>query len=228
MLIWHCNCIDGFSKLQSESIDLIVTDPPYGINYKSGHQTQDNRSGNTKKVRDYEYFGKIINDDNLPLDWLDQAFRVLKPNKAIYIFSHWKTWGLLFNAVVDSGFKIKNMIILNKFNWGMGDLKGSFAPKHELLLFAAKGRHILNFEKRLPDIWNVPVFYSGAKRRHPTEKPRSWVDTPIKASSIEGDIVLDPFAGSGSFLEHAESLGRKAMGFELDDTYPNPTYLASV
>jgi len=102
----------------------------------------------------------------------------------------------------------------------MGDLNGSFAPKHELILFACKGRHVLHFpDKRLADIWKCSVKYSGSFRLHPNEKPLSWVENIIACSSVIGDVVLDLFCGSGSFLEASKRLERRFIGVEIDQHY---------
>ena len=215
-----CDCVRGMKLFPNQCIDLIITDIPYGINYKSQKQNYDTRSGKTIKIEREEYFQEIQNDDAVPIEWLLEAFRLLKDGSAIYIFSHWKTWGKLYNAVENAGFKIKNMIVLNKSNHGMGDLKGSYAPKHELLMFATKGRHTLNFpDKRENDIWDVKVKFSGSKRLHPNEKPLSWILPAILNSSNEKDIILDPFIGSGSTAEVCIENNRNFIGIDIDKQY---------
>ena len=216
------DCLKEMKAIPDSSIHLIITDPPYGINYKSNKQNCDTRGTITVNKHSTDYFDKIDGDDKLSIDWLIDAFRVLKNNSAIYIFSHWKTWGALQAAVENAGFKVKNMIVLNKSNHGMGDLKGSFASKHELLMFAAKGRHYLNFPNgRKNDVWNVPVKFSGAKRLHPNEKPISWITPCIENSSKQGDLVLDPFAGSFTVAEACKKLNRKCISIEKDLKYFN-------
>jgi site-specific DNA-methyltransferase (adenine-specific) len=212
------DCNQYLPTLESDSIDLIVTDIPYGIDYKSNKQNYDTRGKTSVRKNREEYFKKIKNDKNVPTEWLPEAYRLLKKNSAIYIFCHWKTWDILKPAVEEVGFKIKNMIVLNKSNHGMGDLKGSYAPKHELMLFATKGRHVLKFpEGRMRDVWDVPVKYSGAKRRHPNEKPLSWIEPCLSNSSKEGDLVLDPFAGCGTVGECCEKMRRRHISIEIDD-----------
>lgn len=153
-------------------------------------------------------------------DWIKEAHRVVKDTGAIYIFAHWSKWCHLHLATSDVGFTVKNMIVLNKSNHGMGDLKGSYAPKHELLMFAAKGKHQLNFpEGRINDVWNVPVKFSGARRFHPNEKPLEWIIPAVKNSSNEGDVILDPFMGSGTTGIVAVAMGRRFVGAEKDREY---------
>lgn len=215
------DCFELLKNIPSEAIDMIYTDVPYGIEFKSNKQNHDTRSGKTVKVDREEFFQEINGDKELPsVDWLKQAYRVLKNNSAIYVCVHWETFGELKSQVVCAGFKPKNMIVLNKSNHGMGDLKGQYAPKHELILFATKGRHILNFpEGRKNDVWDVPVKYSGAIRLHPNEKPLSWIVPAIINSSCEGDVVLDPFMGSGSTGEASLKNGRRFIGMDNDPRY---------
>ncbi len=109
------------------------------------------------------------------------------------------------------------MIVINKSNHGMGDLDGQYAPKHKLLMFAVKGRHILNFaDKRMNDVWDGPVKYSGSVRYHPNEKPMSWIEPIVLNSSHPGDVILDPFCGSGTTGVVANKWDRKYYLIEAD------------
>lgn len=198
------------------SVDLIVTDPPYGISYVSGRQSFDGRTpGQTIRKRHRGYFGGIEGDDSLPVSWLPAAYRCIKDTGAIYIFGHWRTWPELSKALVSVGFILKSMIVINKSNHGMGDLRGSYGPKHELLAFACKGRHLLR-GRRLPDVWDMPVKFSGALRRHPNEKPLSWVRPCILSSSDIDDLVIDPFVGSGAILVAALRESRQVAGCDIE------------
>lgn len=197
-------CLNVLETLNDESVDLIITDPPYGIAYKSNRQ---------------DYFDMIKNDDKLDFRWINECFRVLKNNSAIYICVHWSKWSVFYDAVISVGFEIKNMIVFNKSNHGMGDLTGQFAPKHELLLFAVKGRHTFYQARRIPDIWDVSVICSRSHHKHPNEKPVKWFFNPIKYSSKKGDLVLYPFCGSGSTCAAAEYLGRNYLGIEMYEPY---------
>lgn len=203
----HDDCTNVLSHIIDQSIDLIVTNPPYGISFDSGKN---------------KYFGQIKNDNNIPLGWIKESYRILKDNSAIYIFCHWKTWGPLFDEVSNCGFSVKNMIVLNKSNHGMGDLKGQYAPKHELLMYASKGRHILNFpHKRMNDVWDVPIKFTKSHRYHQNEKPYSWIEPCIINSSKEGDTVLDPFMGSGTTMVVCQKINRNGIGIEIDEQYIN-------
>lgn len=214
------DCLDLLKELPDNSIDMVYTDIPYGINFKSHKQNHDTRTGKTVKIERNEYFQEINNDDNIPpIEWLKESHRVLKNGTAIYICVHWETFGELKAQVVECGFVPKNMIVLNKSNHGMGDLKGQYAPKHELILFAAKDRHILNFPPRMNDVWDVPVKFSGARRLHPNEKPVQWIIPAIENSTKIGGVVLDPFMGSGSTGDACLRTGRCFIGFDNDCQY---------
>jgi len=214
------DCLEHFKNIKDGSIGLIVTDPPYGDNYKSNKQLGNTRKGFTETTREKHYFDKIQNDDKVLSDWIYESFRVLKNGGAIYCFCKWKTYSEFENYIKDAGFQLKNMIVVNKSNHGMGDLKGQYAPKHELIIFAVKGRHILNRTNgRLTDVWNLKVKYSGSYHHHPNEKPIEWMTTPILESSNENDFILDPFMGSGSTGVACKNLNRRFIGIEKDEKY---------
>lgn len=215
------DCVHLMRKLPDQFVDLIITDPPYGIHYESSrYQNYDGRTGRSIKKTGPVRFKKIQHDqEGAPaLEWLQEAYRVLRDNAAIYVFGHWRTWCLLCSAATLAGFKCKNMIILaKKGRLGMGDLRGQFTPTHELLLFAVKGRHFLNFPNgRIQDVWNITRMPIGPTRIHPNQKPSSWIEPCIIHSSKEGDLILDPFAGSGSTAIAARELNRRCMLMEID------------
>ena len=122
-----------------------------------------------------------------------------------------------FKQEIEKYFVLKNIIVWNKNNHGSGDLKGSYAPKHEFVLFAHKGRALLQ-NKRKEDVIDCPKIPSN-KLVHPTEKPIELLQTFIQSSSYEGGIVLDGFIGGGSTALACISTGRKYIGFELDKNY---------
>ncbi|WP_348659110.1 DNA-methyltransferase [Heyndrickxia faecalis] len=203
-VIINGNCIEEMRKLPNESIDLIITDPPYLIDYQSNHRQKETR------------FDPIENDRgnfSMITDFLDEAERIMKPNTAIYMFCSWHNVDF-FKQEFEQRFKLKNILIWKKNNHGSGDLKGSYAPKYEMILFGHKGRALLR-GKRYADILEFDRV-SGAKMVHPTEKPVGLIEFLIKNSSEEGDIVLDGFAGSGSTLLAARNTNRKFIGYELD------------
>ena len=196
-------------KMESESIDLIVTDPPYLMDYQSNRRNKEDR------------FDKIKNDKGnymLIQDYLEECHRIMKDNTAIYCFCSWHNIDFFKNEF-EKHFKLKNILVWNKNNHGTGDLKGSYAPKHEFILFGHKGRTLLR-EKRIADVIDCPKISSN-KLTHPTEKPQDLLEIFIKQSSDVGSIIFDGFMGTGSCGIVAKKLNRNFIGIELDEKYFN-------
>ncbi|MZP28706.1 hypothetical protein GTO91_03100 [Heliobacterium undosum] len=193
---------DGLKDLPESSIDLIIADPPYGINYRSGSRKRK--------------FTTIRNDDTIMADWLTDAHRVLKDGGALYCYTRWDVYAEWYNRI-SQHFTIKNCIIWHKNGGGMGDLRGAYSPAHEFLIYAVKGRHILK-GKRISDVWQVPRD-PGATYVHPTQKPVKLAEMIIEKSSEPVDIVLVPFCGSGGDCVAAKKLGRRFIAFDVEQQY---------
>ena len=134
-------------------VDCIITDPPYGINYRS----------NFKKVK----FNKIQNDNMQQIEYIKKCSDLLNDGKAIYIFCRWDC----FNEVIEEvkkHFNVKNCLVWYKKGGGLGDLKGSYIYNHEFIIFATKGRHILNGKRNFRVINQYPQ-YAGDKTFKPKE-----------------------------------------------------------
>ena len=201
------DCLEVMKKIPNEKIDLIVTDPPYIMDYQS----------NRRVVK--EKFDKIkndINSEDLISDYLAECYRILKNDTSIYVFCSWHKIDF-FKQEFEKHFKLKNLIVWNKNNHGSGDLKGSYAPKHELILYGHKGRSLFR-EKRIPDVIDCDKI-SSAKLIHPTEKPLELLSIFIKNSSDIGDIVFDGFSGSSPTLVVCQNLKRKGLGVEIEKEY---------
>lgn len=202
MRLMHGDCLERMKEIPDGSVDLVLTDPPYGMSFQS-HRRKD-------------LYSKIDNDDDL--DWLgrffDECNRVLKNDTAIYAFCSWHNVDV-FKREFEKRFKLKNILVWVKNNHGSGDLKGSYAPRHEFILYGHKGRRILE-EKRYDD---VLFFDKTGNHHHPTEKPVDLLELLVKNSSLEGEAVLDPFMGSGSTGVACVNTGRDFIGIELDDGY---------
>ena len=205
--LFHGDCLDVMKNITDESVDLIVTDPPYLMDYKSNRRVK------------MDKFDKIKNDINsydLISDYFSECHRIMKSNTAIYCFCSWHNVDF-FKQEFEKHFKLKNIIVWNKNNHGTGDLKGSYAPKYEFILFGHKGRTLLR-EKRIPDVIDCPKIPSKLLV-HPTEKPIELLSIFIKQSSDEDDIVFDGFMGCASTGIASLNNNRKFIGIELDDNY---------
>jgi site-specific DNA-methyltransferase (adenine-specific) len=182
------DCFDVMKEMPDNSIDLIITDPPYGMNFQSNH----------RKIK----YDKIKNDDTFPLWIFDEFNRITK--KAIYIFCRWDNLTELP--------KPTSVLAWIKNNWSMGDLKHEHGRQWEAICFYPKQEH--EFEKRIPDV--IKAKRTG-NNFHATEKPIDVMMSLIQAN--KGELVLDPFAGSGSTLVAAQALKRKFIGVEIDTDY---------
>ena len=200
------DCLELIQEIPNRSVDMILTDPPYGMDYKS----------NRRVVKDK--FEKFENDKDL--SWLDNFFkechRTLKDDTSIYVFCSWHNIDK-FKQSMERLFKIKNIIVWVKNNHGSGDLKGAYAPKHEFIIYAHKGRSLFR-EKRVPDVFEFPKI-SSSKLLHPTEKNIDMLEVFIKNNTDEGNVILDPFMGSGTTGMACRNLNRDFIGMELDENY---------
>ena len=205
--IYCGDCLNYMKKIPSESIDLIVTDPPYLINYQSSRRI---------KKEKFEKIKNDVNSQQLICDYFEECNRILKNDTAIYCFCSWHHIDF-FKQEFEKYFKLKNIIVWNKNNHGSGDLKGAYAPKYELILFGHKGRTLLR-EKRISDVIECEKINSS-NLTHPTEKPTKLIEIFIKQSSDILDIVFDGFMGSGSTGVACINTNRKFIGCELDENY---------
>lgn len=208
------DCIESMRSMADGSVDLIIADPPYGIDFSS----------NYRKHSELKSTDGILNDgtDNTDFlaDVLAELDRVLKPNSHVYWFTRWDRVHLQL-PLLERHFKIKNALVWMKNNWSMGDLTGAYAGQYETILFAQKGRLTLNEVKgkrRHADILQFDRI-SPAKLRHSHEKPEDLIEFLIRKSSVEGETVLDPFCGSGTTAVCAKRLGRNFITMELDADY---------
>lgn len=196
------DCLELMKEIHNKSIDLIVTDPPYGMSFQSHRR---------KNV--YE---KIKNDENLNFlnSFFKDCYRILNKDCAIYVFCSWHNVDIFKNKF-EKYFKLKNILVWVKNNHGSGDLQASYAPKYEFILYGNKGRR--KFENgRKEDV----LFYNKTKNElHPTQKPTDLLEFLIKNSSKEKETILDPFMGSGSTGVACQNTNRSFIGFELDEKY---------
>lgn len=211
------DCLEIMRMIPDASVDLVVTDPPYGIEFSSNWSKNPEYRGRVKTVDGIANDGK----DNTPFlsRVIDELQRVMKDNTHIYWFTRWDQIPIQL-PLLQRYFNIKNAIIWDKGNWSMGDLKGAYAGQYEVILFAQKGRRTLNEvdgTKRHPDILRfnrVPA----SRLRHSHEKPENLIELLIRKSSVVGEIVLDPFCGSGTTAAVAKQLRREYITMDLDES----------
>lgn len=211
--IYNCDGIEYMKSLNGDSIDLILTDPPYEINYKDGISAHP--------------LPQILNDSPGLIDWhefFSETYRILKPRKTLYIHCRTDMVIRLSEFIKKSKFKYVHDFAWNKGDMGYGNLN-VMGTTHELIIALSKG----NPEKSRPIVIDgkekrrVPASYFGKTSSkeyygHPTQKPVGLCCYIILNRTNEEDTVLDPFAGVGSTLVATKILNRNGIGTELDET----------
>lgn len=202
------DCRDILPMLGNESIDLLVTDPPYGKDYQSGTRTKQ--------------FDRMIGDDDA--FWVPSALSMsgmcLRRNRHAYIFGPAELEEFPLRHRAD--------LVWDKMLHGSGDLASQWGSSHEKITFAirAPDRAKANMDGgvvparlRSGSILRYMRPNANGVKRHPTEKPVALLRRLVESSSFPGDVVLDPFVGSGSTLVAAVAEGRRAIGIEIDHQY---------
>jgi DNA modification methylase len=209
--IYHADAREVLSQLNSESVDLVLTDPPYGINLKIKYAYS--------RREKHAPGPDIAGDDSLNAlrDVLPALDLLLKPDRHAYFFASSTRIGEAVDAIA-AWWNIKNILVWDKGNMGtQGDVLAAYARNWEAIVYANKGRRPLAGPRPRAICrydWNArkdPV--------HPTVKPVGLMAWLIQKSSRHGELVLDPFCGSGPVLRAARDLGRRAIGIELEERY---------
>lgn len=199
----------GDSRKEAErfpmGIKLVFTDPPYGTDFQSNHR---NATSKNKKIK-----GDSSIEDALGLSKsvMQKLWPKMAEDSAVLMWCDWEHEPEFRATLKEVGFTIKNSIIWHKSNHNMGDLKGAFGVKHERLIFAIKGRPVLN--TRLPDVLHGDAFLPT---EHPTPKPIDLIGRIIESLTLEQDIVADPFMGSGATGVPSVRMNRIFYGCEID------------
>ncbi len=204
----HGDCLQILPTIEAGTIDAIITDPPYGIDYQS--------SWCEKKKP------KIANDTRPFIWFLHDAYRVLKDPGCALIFCRWDVQNIFKDAMEAAGLTIKSQVIWDREGHGMGDLTGSFAPQHDVIWFGTKGDY--KFPGKRPTSVIRSTRINGEALCHPNEKPVELMADLIASTVPKGGVVLDPFAGSGSTGVAALKIEREFIGIELDRNHYETAY----
>lgn len=211
--LFQGDCLDVMREMPDGSVDLIVTDPPYGMNYVS--------SSRLKSSPNLAVVSPILNDRKFDPEfhaaWMKECFRILKTGGAFYSFASDHHLGKFQSLCAGSGFRLKRTLVWVKREWTAGDLYGDYGHMTEFVVFGHKGRHFLNGKRT----GNVLPFARGHTHKlvHSCQKPVPLLEHLIAKSSNVGDVVFDPFSGSGSTGVAAIQSGRHFIGIELDAGY---------
>jgi len=214
------NCIEYMGTMKDKSVDLICTDPPYLMQYKTGRRNNKaNKFDIDQRDKMHKFATTIVGDDDEELirHYINESYRILKDDRAMYMFCTSSTYSIFENHILSAGFDIKNVIVWVKSNHTAGDLYGAFGKKHEFIILASKGSAKYN-GKRINDVWEFKTV-SGNSQEHQNQKPLDLISQCIEKHSNVGDVVFDGFAGSGTTLVAARNLNRNYIGVEIDEEY---------
>ncbi len=199
--IFNADCMEVLPTL--EPVSLCVCDPPYGCAFVSNMRTVS------------EQPPMLANDEKPHLEFVPPIVRAVKPDSAIYLCTRFAEFSLWENALKDAGATVKTPIVWDKTVHTMGDVYCDYGNQVELILFAHIGRPRLRRGRPL-NLWTIPREPSGP---HPTPKPVELFKRCILNSSDPGDLILDPFLGSGTTAVACILTGRRFVGCEISSRY---------
>jgi modification methylase len=232
------DCIESMNSLPAGSIDLVFADPPYNLQL-GGDLTRPDNSHVDAVNNDWDKFDSFAAYDKFTREWLKAARRVLKPDGAIWVIGSYHNIFRVGAAIQDLGFWILNDVVWNKSN-PMPNFKGTrLANAHETLIWAARSqdqkKYTFNYDalktgnddiQARSDWWTFPICSGGermknddGKKSHPTQKPEALLHRILVGATNPGDVILDPFFGTGTTGAVAKLLGRHFIGLERDESY---------
>ncbi len=230
------DCVERMDALPEASVDLIFADPPYNLQLETG-LTRPDQSHVDAVDDDWDKFESFSHYDTFTRAWLKAAQRVLKPNGALWVIGSYHNIFRVGTALQDADFWILNDIVWRKSN-PMPNFRGTrFTNAHETLIWAArsqKSRVTFNYEAlkggnddtQMRSDWLFPLCTGGERLKdaasgkvHPTQKPEALLHRILGATTRPGEVVLDPFFGTGTTGAVARRLGRHFIGIERDTTY---------
>ena len=231
--IYNQDCIDGMKTIPDGKMDLIVTDPPFAINFKAKKANYNRTASRVLsgyheiKVEDYYDFTNT---------WMHEVYRILKKSGTMYVFSGWNNLADILNAIEEIGFITVNHIIW-KYQFGVVTSR-KFVTSHYHCLYICKNdkkRKFFPYErfskeeknnqgrslhyKDKEDVWEIKREYWTGDEKTPTKLPAEIIKKILQYSSEEGDLVFDPFLGSGQTAVVSKLLKRNYIGFEIVKEY---------
>lgn len=232
----HDDCIKAMNEMEEKSVDLIFADPPYNLQLGEALLRPDN-SNVSGVYEEWDSFESMEAYDEYTKAWMSAARRVLKDNGALWVIGSYHNIFRVGRILQDLGFWILNDIIWNKVN-PMPNFKGTrFTNAHETLIWASKSQDskytfnyeamkALNEDTQMRSDWHIPLCTGKERLKdenggklHSTQKPEALLYRVIMSSTKVGDIVLDPFFGTGTTGVIAKKLGRHFVGIEKDAGY---------
>ncbi|MFV0322697.1 MAG: site-specific DNA-methyltransferase [Alphaproteobacteria bacterium] len=229
------DCIELMNALPEASVDMIFADPPYNLQLGGDLYRPDNSMVDAVND-DWDKFESFASYDQFTTEWLKAARRVLKSTGTLWVIGSYHNIFRVGSTLQNMGFWILNDIIWRKSN-PMPNFRGTrFTNAHETLLWVAKDEKSkvqfnyeamkeLNEGTQMRSDWVIPICNGGerikidGKKAHPTQKPEALLHRIILSSSSVGDVILDPFFGTGTTGAVAKKLGRNFIGCEMEQDY---------
>lgn len=231
------DCLEQMRALPDGCVDLVFADPPYNLQLK-GDLHRPDQSKVDAVDDDWDKFDSFAAYDAFTRDWLREAKRLLKPTGTLWVIGSYHNIFRVGTALQDLGYWVLNDIIWRKSN-PMPNFRGTrFANAHETLIWSARDEgqtgytfnyqamKALNEDVQMRSDWTLPICNGGERiknttgqKLHPTQKPESLLHRVLLSSTNPGDIVLDPFFGTGTTGAVAKQLGRHFIGIEAEADY---------
>lgn len=232
------DCIESMNALPANSVDLIFADPPYNLQL-GGDLTRPDNSHVDAVNNAWDKFDSFAAYDEFTRAWLKAARRILKDDGAIWVIGSYHNIFRVGAAIQDLGFWILNDVVWNKAN-PMPNFKGTrLTNAHETLIWASRSekqkKYTFNYDalktanddiQMRSDWWTMPICSGGermknddGRKSHPTQKPEALLHRIIVGTTNPGDVILDPFFGTGTTGAVAKLLGRHFIGLERDADY---------
>jgi modification methylase len=230
------DCIEVLAGLPAASADLVFADPPYNLQL-GGDLLRPNNTRVDGVNHAWDRFQDFATYDRFTREWLQECRRILKPNGALWVIGTYHNIFRLGTALQDLGFWLLNDIVWLKTN-PMPNFKGArFTNAHETLIWAARSqssRPTFNYDSlkafnddlQMRSDWLIPICSGrerlrdeGGRKAHPTQKPEALLMRVLLAATRPGDLVVDPFFGTGTTGAAAKALGRRFIGIERDPDY---------
>lgn len=230
------DCIDAMNSLPENSVDLIFADPPYNLQLKGDLHRPDNSK--VDAVDDeWDQFSSFAAYDEFTRGWLKAARRILKPDGAIWVIGSYHNIFRVGASLQDAGYWILNDVVWRKSN-PMPNFRGKrLTNAHETMIWASKSegsKATFNYEAlkalnegvQMRSDWVLPICNGHERlkddngdKAHPTQKPESLLHRVLVGATNPGDVVLDPFFGTGTTGAVAKKLGRNFIGIEREENY---------
>ncbi len=230
------DCIENMKRLPKGSVDMIFADPPYNLQLQ-GELHRPNNSKVDAVDNDWDQFDSLKAYDEFTREWLSAARDALNDDGSIWVIGSYHNIFRVGYILQDLGFWVLNDVIWRKSN-PMPNFRGRrFCNAHETMIWASKSKDSkyrfnydsmkgLNDDLQMRSDWYLPLCTGSerlkgedGKKLHPTQKPESLLHRVLLASTDAGDLVLDPFFGTGTTGAVAKKLGRDFIGLEQDETY---------